>query len=299
MAVAKLVCGDCGETLAPSDVRCPSCGASIEREESASPAPAVPALPVLCAACGQSNPPGTEFCGSCGARLASRATAKGAKRERERAPRETGKRERKKGASSVGIWQIISVAAVLALVGYLVYDQIRGEKTGTQVSAESGVTQDGGSPAAGIGPRSVDLKPLEDAVRENPGDAAAQLRFANALNDNGRLTEAIGAYRRYLAMRPKDADARTDFAICFFKQAQSDSIHRDALLHEAAGEMEQAFNNAPRPHQPSAFNLGIVYLHLNDLDRSNTWFRKAVEINPESDLGKRAQNMITQHTVPQ
>jgi tetratricopeptide (TPR) repeat protein len=202
-------------------------------------------------------------------------------------------------SSGVGIWQIISVAAVLALLGYLVYEEIRGEKTGTQSSAETGIPQEGGAPAAGIGSQSVDLKPLEDAVRDHPADAAAQLRLANALNDNQRLPQAIEAYRKYLAIRPKDADARTDFAICFFKQAQSDSLHREALLHEAAGEMETAFNSAPRPHQPSAFNLGIVYLHLNDMERSNTWFKKAMEVNPESDLGKRAQNMITQHTVPQ
>jgi tetratricopeptide (TPR) repeat protein len=221
------------------------------------------------------------------------------KREKEKIPRESGKRGRKNLPSGVGIWQIISVVAVLALLGYLVYEQIRGDKTGTQGPAETGMPQEAAAPAAGIGLQSVDLKPLEDAVRDHPADAAAQLRLANAFNDNQRLPQAIEAYRKYLAMRPKDPDARTDFAICFFKQAQSDSLHREALLLEAAREMEEAFNSAPGPHQPSAFNLGIVYLHLNDLDRSNTWFRKAMEINPESDLGKRAQNMITQHTVPQ
>jgi len=51
--------------------------------------------------------------------------------------------------------------------------------------------------------------------------------------------------------------------------------------------MEEAFKNAPKPHQPSAFNLGVVYLHLSELEESNKWFRKAVEINRESDLGKR------------
>ena len=298
MAVAKLVCGDCGETLAPSDVRCPSCGASIEKEESPPPVPALRAVPVLCGACGQSNPPGTEFCGSCGARLGSRSAAKRAKKERDGAPRDAGKRDREKGAANVGIWQIISVVAVLALLGYLVYDQVREGKTASQGASETGVTGEGGAPAA-ISPQSADLKPLEDAVRENPKDPVAQLRLANAYNDSQLLAQAIEGYRKYLAMKPKDPDARTDFAICFFKQAQSDSLHRDALLREAVREMETAFTSAPRPHQPSAFNLGIVYLHLDDMDSSNIWFRKAMEINPESELGRRAQNMITQHTVPQ
>jgi tetratricopeptide (TPR) repeat protein len=196
------------------------------------------------------------------------------------------------------VWQIISVVAVLALLSYVVYMQLGGEKRAAPSAAPSGMTQ-GNSPLADIGITSVDLKPLEDAVRERPSDAGAQLRLANALHDNRMLSRAVDAYTKYLTMRPKDPDARTDLGICYFQQAQADSSNRESLLHEAATAMEEAFNSAPRPHQPSAFSLGVVYLHLSDLDRSNTWFRKTVEINPESDLGKRAQNMIVQHTVPQ
>jgi Tfp pilus assembly protein PilF len=176
--------------------------------------------------------------------------------------------------------------------------QLGGEKSSVSSAAPSGTTQ-GDSPFPGIGMPSVDLKPLEDAVRKRPSDAGAQLMLANALHDNRMLSRAVDAYRKYLAMRPKDPDARTDLGICYFQQAQADSINRESLLHEAATAMEEAFNSAPRPHQPSAFNLGVVYLHLSELEESNKWFRKAVEINRDSDLGKRAQNMITQHAVPQ
>ena len=199
---------------------------------------------------------------------------------------------------SVGVWQIISAVAVLALLSYLVYMQLGGEKSSVSSAAPSGTTQ-GDSPFPGIGMPSVDLKPLEDAVRKRPSDAGAQLMLANALHDNRMLSRAVDAYRKYLAMRPKDPDARTDLGICYFQMAQADSINRESLLHEAATAMEEAFNSAPRPHQPSAFNLGVVYLHLSELEESNKWFRKAVEINRDSDLGKRAQNMITQHAVPQ
>jgi tetratricopeptide (TPR) repeat protein len=179
-----------------------------------------------------------------------------------------------------------------------VYIQVKGEKPAPASGAEGGAPGEG-SPLAAIGMQSVDLKPLEDAVRQNPADPAAQIRLANALHDNHLLPRAVEAYKKYLAMRPKDPDARTDLGICYFQQAQADSLHRESLLGEAASAMEEAFRGAPKPHQPSAFNLGVVYLHLGDMEKSTTWFRKAVEINPESDLGKRAQNMITQHTVPQ
>ncbi|HMK38671.1 MAG TPA: tetratricopeptide repeat protein [Bacteroidota bacterium] len=288
MAVAKLVCGDCAGPLSPSDVRCPSCGASIEKEEA-------PAGKAPCGVCGQPNDPGAEFCRSCGARLAVRSPARSGK---GRKPfRQQGKQEGQP-ARSAGIWQIISAVAVLSLLSYLVYMQIGGEKSSSPPGSPSG--SPGGTPSSsGIGLPSVDLKPLEDAVRERPADAGAQLRLANALHDNRMLARAVDAYRKYLSLRPGDPDARTDLGICYFQQAQADSINRDALLHQAATAMEEAFNSSPRPHQPSAFNLGVVFLHLSDLERSNTWFRKAVEINPESDLGKRAQNMIAQHTIPQ
>ena len=291
MAVAKLVCGDCGSTLAPSDVRCPSCGASIERED----APPALAAPVSCSACGYANPPGAEFCGSCGARVAQRGGERPAKKEKgSRAP---GKQAGKGGPSGVGIWQIVSVVAVLGLLSYLVYLQIRGDRSGSPSSSESAPPQAG--VPSGLGIPSVDLTPLENAVRESPADPAARLRLANALHDNRSMARAIDEYRKYLALRPNDPDARTDLGICYFQQAQADSTRRESLLHEAASQMEEAFKSAPRPHQPSAFNLGVVYLHLGDLETSTSWFRKAVGINPESDLGKRAQNMIAQHTVPQ
>lgn len=285
MAVAKLVCGDCGGALAQSDVRCQSCGASIERE-------AAPAQEQACSVCGQSNAPGTEFCRSCGARLAVRPSRGPGKGEKP------GKQARKQDgtkAKNIGVWQIISAVAVLALLSYLVYMQIGGEKS---VPPASGAAQ-GMSPLDGIGMGSVDLKPLEDAVRDRPTDPGARLMLANALHDNRMLPRAVDAYEKYLTMRPKDPDARTDLGICYFQMAQADSINRESLLHKAVEAMEEAFKGAPRPHQPSAFNLGVVYLHLSELEESNRWFRKAVEINPESDLGKRAQNMITQHAVPQ
>ena len=288
MAVAKLVCGDCGGALAQSDVRCPSCGASIEKEEA-------PPRQTACSVCGQPNSPGTEFCRSCGARLAVRPTRRAEKTQKSSAQL---RKPEGTGTKNAGLWQIISAVAVLALLSYLVYLQLGGEKPSTTAAASSGIMQEN-PPLSGIGMQSVDLKPLEDAVRERPSDAGAQLRLANALHDNRMLPRAVDAYRKYLTMRPKDPDARTDLGICYFQLAQADSINRESLLHEAVTAMEEAFNSAPRPHQPSAFNLGVVHLHLGELEESNRWFRKAVEINRESDLGKRAQNMITQHAVPQ
>jgi Tfp pilus assembly protein PilF len=70
------------------------------------------------------------------------------------------------------------------------------------------------------------------------------------------------------------------------------------LFQQAASEMEAAFADSPR-HQTSAFNLGVVNLHMGNLEESNKWFMKAVEIDKNSDLGIRAQKILNQHTVQQ
>jgi Tfp pilus assembly protein PilF len=65
----------------------------------------------------------------------------------------------------------------------------------------------------------------------------------------------------------------------------------------AKAEMEQVHRDSPT-HQPAVFNLGVVVLRMGDLQESNRWFTEAVRLNPSSDLGRRAQQLLTQHTVP-
>ncbi|HTR99325.1 MAG TPA: tetratricopeptide repeat protein, partial [Bacteroidota bacterium] len=304
MAVARLVCGDCGGALSPLDVRCPSCGASIERvsPEAAAAPPvssgveatgAAPLPPVACGSCGQANRGDAEFCSSCGARLASAAPLRrprGKKRDMQPpAARKDGAPRR------FDPWQIISVVAILALLGYGAYLLIDHEESS---SSSSSSPPEGGSPVAEIRAQSVDLSPLEEAVKANPADAGARLKLANALEDTKQYDRAIAEYRDYLKLKPKDPDARTDLGICYFQEGLADSSNGGTLLHDAAAEMEQAFTTAPRPHQPSAFNLGIVYLHLNRMDEADRWFRKVVSIDAGSELGKRAENMLSQHPIP-
>ncbi|HUI11564.1 MAG TPA: tetratricopeptide repeat protein [Bacteroidota bacterium] len=320
MAVARLVCGDCGGDLAPADVRCPSCGASIEKESAAPAEPAQasavgapPPAPVTCGACGQANRGDAGFCSSCGARLASAAGRHSpgeprAQREGSSAleakPSRDAKRQKRARPEGKGpsrhrfdAWQIVSVVALLALLGYAGYLLIDSEKS-TPPSAGS-APGEGGSTLADVNVQNVDLTPLEDAVRTSPGDPGARLKLANALEDAHRYDRAIEEYKSYLKMKPKDPDARTDLGICYFQEALADSGNRGTLLHDAAAEMETAFNGAPRPHQPSAFNLGIVYLHLNQIGDANRWFRKVVEIDAGSELGKKAQSMLSQNIIPQ
>ena len=62
----------------------------------------------------------------------------------------------------------------------------------------------------------------------------------------------------------------------------------------AINEMETAIKYEPK-HQIAHLNLGIVNLTAQNLQESKEWFRKAVELNPESEAGKRAQELLNSH----
>jgi len=290
MAVAKLVCGNCSAIISPSETVCPSCKSPVEVD------PTLLSIRV-CPVCGHKNSADHETCGSCGVRLTPAAP----RRKEENRKQKQAKAVPAKPAADY--WPWIAGGAVVVLLIVLVYYQLTGERPVSQVAGNAPVTT--GVPVAppvmnGIsGPTSGELQELESAVTARPNDMGALLKLANALHDGRMLPRAVESYRKYLAQRPKDPDARTDLGICYFQMAQSDSAaNAGPLLKKAAREMEEAHRNSPT-HQQSAFNLGVVYLHLGEMDQADTWLRKAVAINAQSELGIKAQGILKQNGVTQ
>jgi len=48
-------------------------------------------------------------------------------------------------------------------------------------------------------------------------------------------------------------------------------------------------------HQIAHLNLGIVNLAASNVEKSKEWLRKAVDLNPNSEIGKRAQELLNSH----
>jgi tetratricopeptide (TPR) repeat protein/predicted RNA-binding Zn-ribbon protein involved in translation (DUF1610 family) len=253
MAHAKLVCSECGAELSVVDAICPGCGAAIERMPAKSRADRTHGSRTV-----PVSVPGT----------------KGARGRFEP-------------------WQIVAGLAVLGLIAFFVYTELRRE----HVDARPAPVQQTQPPPAAQAPR-VDIGPLEQAVAANPKDAAAMLRLANGLQDNRAFARAADAYERYLAIEPDDLDARVDMGVCYFELGRADSAGGEAMLRTALKEMERVAKKRP-DHQPAAFNLGIVYLTMGDLGASNMWFKRAVEVNPSTELGARAKRILEQHSVTQ
>jgi len=187
-------------------------------------------------------------------------------------------------------WQMISLAAIIILAGFLVYMEATKNQPGAALSSPPGASRPSPPPPA--------IEPLEQAVSANPRDTGALIRLANGLHDNGMYLRAIETYKRYLAIRPVDPNARVDMGICYYQLALADSLTAGGYYASAVREMEEAFRTTPT-HQPAAFNLGIVYLHMGNLDSSNAWLNRAYLLNKNSDLGIRAEKILQEHTIPQ
>ena len=251
----------------------------------------------MCTLCGFRNSPAAAFCESCGAKLAGSAAAPSVqRRERAQKParpapaREKGRMRKTEGGSRFEPWQIVSAVAVLALVVVVFYMLMPGD----QGSAPRTVPTPDPQAAASM----AQIDALQQAVDANPRDTASRLRLANLLHDHGMVPRAIDHYNEYLELEPADPNARVDLGICYDQLALQDSLNAPRYFALALREMETVAKNSPT-HQPAAFNLGIVNLHMGNLEESNKWFRRAVELDGSSELGMRAQNILQKHTFPQ
>ena len=132
---------------------------------------------------------------------------------------------------------------------------------------------------------SAEIQELEKAVEANPDDMSLTLQLANSFHDVLSYEKAIPYYKTYLVMNPKDADARVDMGICYKELGN---------FAEAKSEMKKALQYAPN-HLNAHFNLGIVSLSEGNIEESNAWFKKTVALDPASEVGKRAQQLLIQH----
>ena len=86
-------------------------------------------------------------------------------------------------------------------------------------------------------------------------------------------------------MQPRDADARVDMGVCYYNLGD---------FNTAITEMETALKYNPH-HQIALLNLGIVNLSAGNLEKSKEWLEKAVNENPNTDVGKRAKELLESH----
>lgn len=304
MAVAKLVCGDCGGLLSPSDRFCPQCGRRIEAagsRETGSGSPGRDRAAQVCDVCGVENKRPGEYCESCGARLASSPAAgtrppladeKGGPKSRTVKGRTTvaGKAAVRKWEP----WQVTAGVAVLAILGYFAYTELKSQPPLAQQQIPAAMPF--------VQPAAIDeIAGLQKIVDANPGDVSSTLRLANLLHDAGMsdpayLKRAVETYKQYLVRNPKNPDARVDLGICYYELGRKDTARSEQFFAMALREMKTAYDQNPG-HQTAAFNLGIVNLQAGNMEEASKWFQRTVALDGSSKLGTIAKQLLEQHAA--
>jgi len=295
MAVARMVCSDCGADVSAGDLHCGKCGSLLERAGESSPAssPAPAEVSRRCDVCGNENKNAGSYCESCGSRLSGSLATSPTPRRAQKKNRQPSLKAKK--VASVGRlepWQIVAGIVIVALIAFFVYSELIRDVPKGEAHVHDNV------PPPAVSMQEIDR--LQAIVDANASDAPSLLRLANVLHDNAIqdsrfLLRAIETYKKYLALQPANPDARVDLGICYFEMGRVDSANSAKLFATAIQEMESALRFSPT-HQPAAYNLGIVNLNAGNLEQSNKWMKKAMELNPQSELGQRAQRILEQHS---
>jgi len=281
-------CTECGFKLEGIFKYCPNCGSKINSETNSTSDYSNESSEIKrCRNCGEENPIENETCFSCGVHLNSNKKAIGVKENRVKnstskitAVNKSVNGSEEKTLDSKKIL-IISAAIIAVFVFALLATGAFDSGISESVTMVNEQTSTGGVDLANL----EEINQLEEKLKANPEDMESTLHLSHLLQDAGLYDKAIVSYKKYLEKNPKNADARVDMAICYYNLND---------YNNAINEMETAIKYQPS-HQLAHLNLGIVNLAAQNLDASKAWFKKAVELDPNSEAGKRAQELLNSH----
>ena len=288
--IPRVLCRACGSEIELLDKFCSKCGTKVEWGESL----AAPALPTQekpgssgdagrsCPLCGNENPAGAFNCKSCGAKLTSFSHS--TRNQGRKSHNESSPDSKTLPLKTLQSWKF-TVGLGILLVAVVVI--LKTEHANEPPSMPA------------LSPNAAEMvkkiESLQKIVDADPKNAETTLQLANLLHDVKALPRSITMYERYLELNPSNPDARVDLGISYFEMSVGDSTRRDEFLEAAKEEMEKALTYSPK-HQLAHFNLGIVYLHNGDMEKANEWFKKCIAIDPNSETGRKAQQLISQHS---
>lgn len=307
--MTTVFCPHCGTELSSEYNFCPKCGTKLQLASSQQPAISQPSV-ITCPTCGFQNPVGNKSCESCGSYLKSSERSQseisgvpvapvnmpGPEPPRSvEASSRNEKRKEVKSQSSVArsqqkfrltTTQVVSIVAAVLLGSILVYGIVSTKSVTPQQDNTAGLDAQqqatANQPSADV---LHEIDRLRQVVDKNPDDLVSTLRLSNMLQDNGFYDQAVVYYKRYLAKIPDNVDARVDYGVTLFEGGHT---------QDAIEQLTQALKMNPR-HQIGYYNLGIVYLNAGEFDKANAAFKKCVSLDPNSDIGKKAQQTLEQH----
>ncbi len=127
------------------------------------------------------------------------------------------------------------------------------------------------------------LDNISKQLAERPNDSMLVISAANICYDLGRYAEAVTYYKRFIDnIDPNNHAVNIDYGYAVFETGRQ---------NEGIAIIEQVLKSEPR-NQIAMFNIGVMYVRSNNPDRALIWMKKCRDVDPASDIGKRAANVI-------
>jgi cytochrome c-type biogenesis protein CcmH/NrfG len=137
-----------------------------------------------------------------------------------------------------------------------------------------------GPPSAEVNAK---IQALKDIVQKDPKNLSALVELGNLYFDSDQPREAVEAYGKYLAVKPDNADVRTDMGIMYRKLGDSD---------RALQEFKKAAQTDPR-HVNSRYNIGVVLLHdKQDIKGAIKAWEDYLKVDSNSERAERVKTQM-------
>jgi len=109
------------------------------------------------------------------------------------------------------------------------------------------------------------------------------VELGNLYFDSDQPREAVEAYGKYLALKPDNADVRTDMGIMYRKLGDSD---------RAIQEFKKAAQTDSR-HVNSRYNIGVVLLHdKQDIKGAIKAWEDYLKVDSNSERAERVKDQM-------
>jgi cytochrome c-type biogenesis protein CcmH/NrfG len=139
---------------------------------------------------------------------------------------------------------------------------------------------------AGQAPRQLNdaqVQSLENAARQNPGDAASRVQLGNLYFDAERFQDAAKWYEEALKLSPKDVNVSTDLGVAYYSMNQPD---------RALAQFDYSLKVDPK-HAKTLLNQGIVRAFgKQDLQGAAAAWQKVIDLAPNSEEASTAKRAL-------
>lgn len=176
---------------------------------------------------------------------------------------------------------LISGTAFGLLVGWIIGSQQIAPQTPPPAPAAQAAQAPGQQAAAPVDAQRVAT--LEKTANAEPANAGVRVELGNIYFNAERYEQAAPWYEAALKLNPKDVNASTDLAVCFYYLQQDD---------RALTQLDYSLSIDPN-HVKTLFNQGVIRAFgKKDLGGATQAWQRVIAIAPASEEGRRVKQIL-------